>query len=83
MEGVQLSGRGQIRVWTAIHVAPTRYKDETPYTVVLVDLEEGVPLMGRLEARDRADRGAAVVFRETDPDRGPIFALATRSGNQT
>ncbi len=76
---VQLSGRGTIRTSTIIHVAPTRYKDETPYTVVLVDLEEGVSLMGRLDVGQGAERGASVVLGNIDSDRGPTFDLATKT----
>ena len=73
---VLLSGRGRIRAWTTIHVAPARYREEAPYTVVLVELEEGGRLMGRLEAGQVAVRDAAILLREVDPERGPVFSLA-------
>lgn len=71
-----LRGRGRIRAWTAIHVAPTRYQEEVPYTVVLVELEEGVRVMGRLAEGRRAERGRAILLHDVDPERGPVFRLA-------
>ena len=46
MEWVQLSGRGKIKTYTVIHVAPPEFMDKTPYIVAIVELEEGVTLPG-------------------------------------
>jgi hypothetical protein len=73
---VSLSGRGTIRTWTTIHVGPTRYEHEVPYTVVMVDLEEGARLMGRLAASEQAKIGANVDLSHVDEDRGPVFRIA-------
>ena len=73
---VNLSGNGWVRVWTTIHIAPTRYEDDAPYTVVLVDLDEGLRVMGRLVEAHGDPRGARVQLRDVDPDRGPMFELA-------
>jgi uncharacterized OB-fold protein len=53
-----------------------RYREEVPYTVVLVELEEGVRVMGRLAEGRRAERGRAILLRDVDPERGPVFRLA-------
>ena len=75
-EDVDLSGSGRVRVWTTIHIAPTRYEDDAPYTVVLVDLDEGLRVMGRLLETNGDPRGARVQLRDVDADRGPMFELA-------
>ncbi len=40
-EFVELSGRGVLHTFTTIAAAPTRFEDRTPYTLGVVDLEEG------------------------------------------
>ena len=74
-EEVKFTGRGVIRTWTTIYAAPARYKDEAPYTVVLVELEEGVRLVGRLVGNQRAQQGLGIVHSGTDPSRGHMFRL--------
>ena len=48
MEWVRLSGRGKIRTYTVIHVAPPEFVDKIPYIVAIVELEEGVKLPGMM-----------------------------------
>lgn len=48
LEKVELEGKGKIHVFTAIHVSPPHLKEKAPYTVVVVDLNEGPRIMGRL-----------------------------------
>lgn len=73
---VEVSGSGRVRVWTRIHIAPTRYEDDAPYTVVLVDLDEGLRVMGRLIETNGDPSGARVQVRDVDPDLGPMFKFA-------
>jgi uncharacterized OB-fold protein len=40
-EFVELSGRGMVHTFTTIAAAPAGFEDRTPYTLGLVDLEEG------------------------------------------
>ena len=42
------SGRGRIHSYTVVHRAPPEYRDEVPYVVALVELDEGVRMMTRL-----------------------------------
>jgi uncharacterized OB-fold protein len=42
---VELSGRGTIYTFTTIAAAPTGFEDAIPYTVAVVDLEEGGRLL--------------------------------------
>ena len=42
------SGRGRIHSYTVVHRASPEYRDEVPYVVALVELDEGVRMMTRL-----------------------------------
>lgn len=42
----EYSGRGTVFTHTLISAAPTGFEDEVPYTVVVVELEEGGRLLG-------------------------------------
>lgn len=42
---VELSGRGTLLTWTRIAVAPAGFDDVAPYTIGVVDLEEGGRLL--------------------------------------
>jgi uncharacterized OB-fold protein len=48
LDWVDASGRGQIHSYTVVHRAPPEYRDEVPYVVALVELDEGVRMMTRL-----------------------------------
>lgn len=52
MEIVELKGSGKIRTFTTVNVAPEGREDEVPYTIVMVELEEGPWLMGNLGGVD-------------------------------
>ena len=41
----EISGRGTIHTFSTIFAAPTGFDDEVPYTVAVVDLEEGGRLL--------------------------------------
>lgn len=73
---VSFAGRGTVRAWTAIHVGPTRYEQEVPYTVVLVELEEGPRVMGRLESGEKARICQKLELSRVDEERGPVFRAA-------
>ncbi len=48
VEWIEASRRGTIHSWTVAHHAfHPAFKDELPYTLVTVDLEEGVRALGR------------------------------------
>jgi uncharacterized protein len=67
------SGRGRISTFTRVHKAwfPA-FADETPYTVVQVELDEGPRLTSRLvDARDRPvaiGQRVEVTFTDIDDD---------------
>ncbi|MBL8386011.1 MAG: Zn-ribbon domain-containing OB-fold protein [Burkholderiales bacterium] len=48
VDWVEASGRGSVHSWTVCHHAfHPSFRDELPYTLVTVDLEEGVRALGR------------------------------------
>ena len=47
-EFTEYSGKGTIWTYSTIAAAPTGFDDEAPYTVVVVELEEGGRLLGWL-----------------------------------
>lgn len=50
VEWVEASGRGTVHSWTvAQHAFHPAFKTDLPYTLVIVDLEEGPRAMGRLD----------------------------------
>ena len=49
LEAVELSGYGVIRTFTTTYVAPAGYEKESPYTVALVELDEGPWIIGRID----------------------------------
>ncbi len=49
LEKVELSGKGTIRSFTTIYVAPSGYEKEAPYVVALVELDEGPWILGRID----------------------------------
>ena len=69
----EVAGEGFIVVWTTIHVPPTRYANEAPYNVVLVELDSGGRVMGRLSLDSWRASGSRVRLRYVDPERGPMF----------
>ncbi len=62
-EETELEGKGQIDVFTTICVPPTEYSGEEPYTVAVIELEEGPKLMARVEGDpDDMELGKEVEF---------------------
>ena len=52
---VEASGSGRIHSYTVVHRAPAEYRDEIPYVVALIELDEGVRMMTRLVDVEPAD----------------------------
>ena len=48
VEEFEITGKGVIRSFTVIFVAPEKFKNEVPYVVALINLDEGGTVMGRL-----------------------------------
>jgi hypothetical protein len=48
VEWVQLSGKGKLITYTTAHFAPVGFEDDAPYTLALVELEEGPRVLAHL-----------------------------------
>ena len=48
MDIIELKGEGKIQTFTTVNVAPEGREPETPYTIVMVELDEGPWVMGNL-----------------------------------
>jgi len=49
LEITELKGKGAVKTFTTVNVASEGREDEAPYTIVLVELEEGPWIMGNLD----------------------------------
>jgi len=47
-EKMRLSGKGKLVTFTIIEVAPEGFVDQVPYAVGIVELEEGIQVMGQV-----------------------------------
>jgi hypothetical protein len=68
---VEISGRGAVHTWAVIHhPIDKRLAEEVPFVVVLVDLEEGPRISGRLIGGEREALaiGMPVTVRYDDID---------------
>jgi len=54
LEITELKGKGKIKTFTTVNVASEGREDEVPYTIVLVELDEGPWIMGNLDGIDPA-----------------------------
>jgi uncharacterized OB-fold protein len=76
------SGRGRLFSWTVTHQAPfPLFRDATPYAVAVVEMEEGVRLVGALRGlaleRLALDLPVVVEFeRVSDAAAVPVFRPA-------
>jgi hypothetical protein len=48
VEWVELSGKGKLITYTTAHFAPVGFEDDAPYTLALVELEEGPRVLAHL-----------------------------------
>ncbi|MEN1967166.1 Zn-ribbon domain-containing OB-fold protein [Lentibacillus sp. N15] len=65
------SGIGKIYSYTVVHQAFGLYKDEVPYIVGIVELDEGVRMMTRIigqRSQIRIDNRVKVMFRRIEDD---------------
>jgi hypothetical protein len=47
-ETIRLSGRGKLLTFTVIRVAPSQFKNQSPYAIGIVELNEGVRLTAQI-----------------------------------
>ncbi len=76
LEWVTASGSGVVYSFTIVHrAAPAGFADDVPYAVGLVDLDEGVRMMARLDIEaPEIGQQVAVAFRDLgDGISSPVF----------
>lgn len=61
MDVVELSGKGKIKTFTTVNVAPEGREEEVPYIIVLVELDEGPWIMGNLIATDPSNANMELI----------------------
>jgi len=66
MDIVELSGRGKIQSFTTVYVAPEGRREEAPYIIVLVELDEGPWIMGNLIGIDPGQAGMELIGRRVE-----------------
>lgn len=75
MEWTELSGQGILYARTTIHAAATQFRDEVPFSVGIVDLEEGVRLVsGLIDDPVRIENDVAIRLVILSYDDGLLFA---------
>lgn len=71
----ELSGQGILYARTTIHAAATQFRDEVPFSVGIVDLEEGVRLVtGLIDDPDRIKNDDAIRLVILSYEDGLLFA---------
>ena len=78
VESVEASGRGAVHSWTvAHHPFHPAFQQDLPYTLLIVDLEEGPRAMGRLDPASTTPLRLGLPVRVSFPHTGgpplPIF----------
>ena len=48
------SGTGRIYTFTTIYAAPESFKDQVPYDIAIVELDEGIKVTARIKKMDEA-----------------------------
>lgn len=74
----QFSGRGELLTFTEISVTIPKFHGETPYTSVLVGMDEGVTLTGQLRdatASDVAIGDEVVLGTESREEGAPLLTF--------
>lgn len=69
-----LSGRGRLYSQTLIHAAPAIFRDEAPYRVGIVDLEEGLRIATRILSETTPALDVPVQMVTLLYTDGPLFA---------
>ncbi|MEI7444863.1 MAG: OB-fold domain-containing protein [Burkholderiales bacterium] len=60
LEPSTVAGSGRLATWTTIRRAPTRFREDAPYEVAVVDLDAGLRVTGRLAPGGSPAVGAPV-----------------------
>lgn len=55
LESYKLNGKGEIVSYTQVRVPPEGFEDETPYTLAIIELEEGPRITGQIADAELED----------------------------
>ena len=66
LDVIELKGSGKIRTFTTVNVASEGLEDAVPYTIVMVELEEGPWIMGNLEGIDSQDTSMELIGKKVE-----------------
>jgi len=74
---VELKGKGKLLSYTVIHVSPVQFESMTPYTVGIVELEDGPHLPGMIRdvetEKIRVGMDLKVDFDTSIPTQWPLW----------
>jgi len=74
---VKLKGKGKLLSYTVIHISPVQFQSMTPYTVGIVELEDGPHLPGMIRGVEpekiRVGMGLKVDFDKSIPSEWPLW----------
>ncbi|MCH8864105.1 MAG: OB-fold domain-containing protein, partial [Chloroflexi bacterium] len=73
MEIIELKGKGNIQTFTTINVAPLGRENEVPYTIVLVELDEGPWIMGNLIEIDPSKATMELIGKSVKMGQSKVF----------
>ena len=64
MEIIELKGSGKIRTFTTVFVASEGREEEIPYTIVMVELDDGPWMMGNLDGIDPKEASMELIGKK-------------------
>jgi uncharacterized OB-fold protein len=64
LEVTEIKGNGKIRTFTTVYVAAEGRESEVPYTIVLVEMEEGPWVMGNLDGTDPKEASMELIGKK-------------------
>lgn len=68
---VEASGKGRIYSYTVVQSAPPPFKEQVPYVVGIIELEEGVRMLSRIVGelnQIEIDKPVEVIFEKIDDE---------------
>lgn len=74
IDRVQLEGRGEVLDFTTVYYPPDNYKDLTPYTSILVKLNNGCKVFGVIEGEAKGiSIGSPVSLARHEVEKGRLI----------
>ena len=74
MEIIQLKGTGKIQTFTTVNVASEGRENEVPYTIVMVELDEGPWIMGNLTGVEPSEATIErLINKKVKMEKGEVF----------